>query len=70
MQNPYGKLPVSTWFLLNDSMLTLGILLEWSKYLRKYLKKDILGEPFLYQPYLTCTMHNLYGKLPVSTWFL
>jgi hypothetical protein len=70
MHNPYGKLPVSTWFLLNDSMLTHGILLKWSKYVRKYLKKDILGEPFLYQPYLTCIMHNPYGNLPVSTWFL
>jgi hypothetical protein len=38
--------------------------------LRKYLKKDILGEPFLYQPYLTCIMQNQYGNLPVSTWFL
>jgi hypothetical protein len=38
--------------------------------LRKYLKKDILGEPFVYQPYLTCIMHNPYGKCPVSTWFL
>jgi hypothetical protein len=39
MQNPYGKLPVSTWFLLNDSMLTHGILLEWSKYLKKISKE-------------------------------
>jgi hypothetical protein len=36
--------------------------------LRKYLKKDILGEPFVYQPYLTCIMHNSHGKLPVSIW--
>jgi hypothetical protein len=38
--------------------------------LRKYLKKDILVEPILYLPYLTCIMHNPYGNLPVSTWFL
>jgi hypothetical protein len=57
MQNPYGKLPVSTWFLLNDS-------------LRKYLKKDFLGEPLLDQPYQTCIMHNPNGNLPVSTWFV
>jgi hypothetical protein len=70
MHNPYGNLAVITWFFLNDSMLTHGILLEWSKYLRKYLKKDILGETFLYQPYLTSIMPNPYGNLPVSTWFL
>jgi hypothetical protein len=35
--------------------------------LRKYVKKDILGEPLKKQPYLTCIMHNLYGNLPVST---
>jgi hypothetical protein len=35
MQNQYGNLPVSTWFLLYGSMLTHGILLEWSKYLKK-----------------------------------
>ncbi len=38
--------------------------------LRKYLKKDIIGEPFLYQPYLTSIMHNPYGNLAVSTWFV
>jgi hypothetical protein len=37
---------------------------------RKYPKKDIIGEPFQYQPYLTCIMHNPYGNWPVSTWFL
>jgi hypothetical protein len=38
--------------------------------IRKYLKKDILGEPLVHQPYLTCIMHNPYGNLPISTWFL
>ena len=68
MHNPYGKLPVSTWFLLNDSMLTHGILLKWLKnILIKYLNKDILGKPLLHQPYLTCIRHNPYGNLAVST---
>jgi hypothetical protein len=70
MQNPYGNMPVSTWFLLNDSMLTYGIIFECQNILRKYLNKDILGEPLLHQPYLTCIMHNPYGNLPVSTWIL
>jgi hypothetical protein len=38
--------------------------------LRKYVKKDILGEPLKKQPHLTCIMHNPYGNWPVSTWFL
>jgi hypothetical protein len=38
--------------------------------LRKYVKKDILGEPLKKQPHLTCIMHNPYGILPVSTWIL
>jgi hypothetical protein len=38
--NPYGKLPVSTWVLLNDSMIKHGILLEWSKYLKKIIKEN------------------------------
>jgi hypothetical protein len=67
MHNPYGNLPVSTWFLLYDSMLTHGIIFEWSKYLKKISKIGILGEPLLYLPYLTCIMHNPYGNLPVST---
>jgi hypothetical protein len=70
MQNPYGNLPVSTWFLLYGSMLTHGILLECSKYLQIYVKKDIFGEPLKKQPYLTCIMHNPYGNLPVSAWIL
>jgi type IV secretory pathway ATPase VirB11/archaellum biosynthesis ATPase len=70
MHNPYGNLPVSTWFLVNDSMLMHGIIFEWSKDLKKISKENILGEPLLYQPYLTSIMHNLYGNLPVSTWLL
>jgi hypothetical protein len=38
--------------------------------LRKYVKKDILGEPLKKQSYLTCIVHNPYGNLPVSTWIL
>jgi hypothetical protein len=38
--------------------------------IRNYLKKDILGEPLLYLPYLTSIMHNPYGNIPVSTWIL
>jgi hypothetical protein len=38
--------------------------------LRKYVKKDILGEPLKKQPHLTCIMHNPYGIFPVSTWIL
>jgi hypothetical protein len=38
--------------------------------LRKFVKKDILGEPLVHQPYQTCIMHNPYGNLPISTWFL
>jgi hypothetical protein len=33
------NLPISTWFLLNGSMLTHGILFEWSKYLKKICKE-------------------------------
>jgi hypothetical protein len=64
------NLPTSTWFLLYGSMLTHGILIEWSKYLKKISKERILGEPLVHQPYLTYIMHNPYGNLPISTWFL
>jgi hypothetical protein len=70
MHNPYGNLAVSTWFLLYGSMLTHGSNWNGQNILTKYLQKNILGEPFVYQPYLTCIMHNPYGNLPVSTWFL
>jgi hypothetical protein len=39
MQNPCGNLPISTRFLLYGSMLTHGILFEWSKYLNKISKE-------------------------------
>ncbi len=38
--------------------------------LRKYVEKDILGEPLVHKPYQTCIRHNPYGNLPISTWFL
>jgi hypothetical protein len=46
MENPYGNSPISTWFLINESMLTHGIRYEWSKYLKKitkvtYFRQDI-----------------------------
>jgi hypothetical protein len=33
------NLPISTWFLINGSMLTHGIIFEWSKYLKKITKE-------------------------------
>jgi hypothetical protein len=39
MHNPYENLPNSTWFLLNGSKLTHGILIEWSKYHKKVSKE-------------------------------
>jgi hypothetical protein len=33
--------------------------------IRKYLKKENLGEPLLYLPYITSTMHNPCGNLPI-----
>jgi hypothetical protein len=33
------NLPISTWFLINGSMLTHGIIFEWSKYLYKITKE-------------------------------
>jgi hypothetical protein len=33
------NLPISTWFLLYGSMITHGILIEWSKYLKKISKE-------------------------------
>jgi hypothetical protein len=38
MENTYGNLPISTWFLINESMLTQGIIFEWPKYLKKITK--------------------------------
>jgi hypothetical protein len=38
MENPYGNLPFSTWFLINESMLTHGMIYEWPKYLKKITK--------------------------------
>jgi hypothetical protein len=70
MHNPYGNLAVSTWFLLYGSMLTHGSYWNGQNIIRKYLKKDIIGEPFVHLPYDTCIMHNPYGNLAVSTWFL
>ncbi len=70
MHNPYGNWPVPHGFCYMDPCSHMECYLNGQNILRKYLKKDILGEPFLCQPYQTCTMHNPYGKLPVSTWFL
>jgi hypothetical protein len=39
MENPYGNHQLSTWFLINESMLTHGIIFEWTKYLKKITKK-------------------------------
>jgi hypothetical protein len=38
--------------------------------IRKYLKKENVSEPLLYLPYLTSTMHNPCGNLPISIWIL
>jgi hypothetical protein len=38
MPNPCGNLTFSTWILLNESMLTHGIIIEWSKYHKKMYK--------------------------------
>ncbi len=70
MQNPCWNLPISTRFLLYGSMLTHGSYWNGQNILTKYLQKDILGEPFVYLPYLTCIRHNPHGNLPVTTWFL
>jgi Ni,Fe-hydrogenase I cytochrome b subunit len=47
-----------------------GSIWNGQNYLRNCVKKDILGKLFVYQPYLTCIMHNPCRNLPVSTWFL
>jgi hypothetical protein len=44
LQNPFGKLPVSAWILVNGSMLPHGIIIEWSKYHKKILKERYLRQ--------------------------
>jgi hypothetical protein len=51
-------------------MLPLGIIFERSKYHKKILKKDILGKPLLYLPYLTSVMKYPYRNWPFSAWIL
>jgi hypothetical protein len=53
MQNSYGKLPVSILFLPYGSMLTHGSIWNGKNILRQYVKKDNLGKPLEYQPYVT-----------------
>jgi hypothetical protein len=54
------NLPISTWFLLNGSMLTHGILIEWSNYLKKISK-----ERYFRQAISTLTISNLYNALSI-----
>jgi hypothetical protein len=61
MQNPCGNLPVSTWILVNESMLTHGIIYEWSKYLKKITKVT-----YFRQAIIITTMYNQY--LAKSMW--
>jgi hypothetical protein len=60
--NPHGNLPISTYFCLMDPCSHMESYLNGQNILRKYVKKDILGEPLVHQPYQTCIMHNPYGN--------
>jgi hypothetical protein len=51
-------------------MLTHGIQLEWSKYLKKNRKKGNLGEPLVYLTSIASNMQNPCGNLTFSTWIL
>jgi hypothetical protein len=59
MENPYGNLPFSTWFLINESMLTHGIIFAAAAIL---LAKNIV--PYLV---ITCKAYNVFMLLLSST---
>jgi hypothetical protein len=61
MENPYGNYQLSTWFLVTGSMLTHGIIYEWSKYLKKITKVT-----YFRQAIIITTMSNQY--LAKSMW--
>ena len=70
MHNPYGNLPIATWFLLYASMLTHGSYWNGQNILNEISTERYFRRAIVYLPYLTCIMHNPYGNLPVTTWFL
>ena len=60
-QKSCGKWRISTWFLVNGSMLTHGIIYEWSKYLKKITKVT-----YFRQAIIITTMSNQH--LAKSMW--
>jgi hypothetical protein len=72
MENPHGNLQLSTWFLVNGSMLKHGIIFEWPKYLKILIKvrsfRQAITIPTISNQYYGKSMwkfanfHMIFGK--------